>query len=53
MSDIKAILRPVLQTFSRGQLVVCFKLPRLPRGDLASPEWIFCRTFGGFGGFRS
>jgi hypothetical protein len=41
MSNSKDVLRPVLQTFNRGELVACFRLPRLPRGDLACPEWIF------------
>jgi len=40
-TSIKDILRPVLQTFTRDQLVACFKLAFLPRGDLATPEWIF------------
>ena len=38
---IKDVLRPVLQTFNRDQLVACLRIARLPRAGLASPDWIF------------
>jgi hypothetical protein len=42
MTDIKERYRPILHSFSRHQLVICWKIHLLPRGEQIVPgEWIF------------
>lgn len=36
-NDIKERLRPILKSFNRTQLVICWRMSQLPRGDFATP----------------